>query len=136
MKQYLTDSWLLLAFIVGFTLLVGASSCATHAPANLSPEAQQAWYGTRVIKALDVLRDTAIEANAQTPPLLSEAVTRRIVQTHASALQTVRDAPRGWQMTVSTALTELERRLPRPEAAIVHPYLELTRTLVKEFPHD
>lgn len=134
MKQYLTESWLLVATLVALTLLIGASSCATHAPANLSPEAQKAWYGTRVIKALDVLRDTAIEANAQTPPLLSEAVTRQIVQTHASVLQIVRDAPNGWQTSVTTALTELERRLPPPEAAIVQPYLELTRTLVKEFP--
>jgi hypothetical protein len=136
MKQYLKDSWLLLAIIIGFTLLSSASSCATHAPATLSPEARTAWYGTRVIKALDVLRDSAIEAQAQTPPLLSEAVTRSIVETHRSLLETIHQAPRGWPATVTAALGELEDGLPPAQRVIVHPYVELTRTFLKEIPHD
>jgi hypothetical protein len=141
LTRRLIDGWpaLALSVSVGVTLLLvllGVSRCAAHAPATLSPAAQTAWYGTRVIKALDVLRDTAIDAQAQTPPLLSEAVTRSIVQTHRSLLETIHQAPSGWPATVTAALAELERGLPPADRTIIHPYVELTETLLKAVPHD
>jgi hypothetical protein len=136
LKQYLQESGLVIAVIVGIALGCGGSSCATHAPPNLSPEARAAWYGTRVIKALDVLRDTAIAAQAQTPPLLSDAATRVIVETHRSLLETIHALPRGWPATVGTALTDVEGQLAPDDRAIVQPYVDLTRTLLKAVPHE
>jgi hypothetical protein len=124
----------ILACVVGVLLVLAANRCASHAPATLSPEAQRAWYGTRVIKALDSVRDAAIDAQAQTPPLLSEAVTRRIVLMHRSLLETIHQAPSGWPAIVTTALDEVERGLPPAERAILDPYLALTRTWLKDVP--
>src|SRR6266550_45349 len=75
------------------------SACAAKAPPSLSPEATTAWYGTRVIKALDLLRDSATSAEAAHPQLLSTETTRRIVLYHRAALQTIHDAPAGWPTT-------------------------------------
>jgi hypothetical protein len=132
MKQFLQVFGMgVIAFVVSIALCLGWSSCATRAPATLSPAAQTAWYGTRVIQALDVLRDTAIAAQAQTPPLLSDAATRVIVETHRSLLETIHHLPSGWQATVGTALTDVEGQLAPDDRAIVQPYVDLTRTLLK-----
>jgi hypothetical protein len=70
-----------------------------------SPEAQRAWYGLRVIQALDLGRDHAIDAHAQTA--LSQAVTRQIVQAHRSLLETIGHVPIDWLVTVTAALEAL-----------------------------
>src|ERR1700690_709747 len=75
-------------------VLIGSSACAPPPP-NLTPQAAQAFQNTRVIKGLDVLRDFAIDANAATPPVLSTAVTRKVVLFHESALKIINAAGSG-----------------------------------------
>lgn len=105
-----------------------------HAPPNLSPRGKAAWYGMRVIKNLDLLRDTAISANAQTPPLLSEATTRKIVIAHRSAITVVHAAPNGWEDAVKVSLNEVLKDLPPNERAVVAPYVQLVLTVLQEVP--
>jgi hypothetical protein len=117
-----------------FTVLILLAMLAgcTPPPPTLSPTAQHAFQNTRVIKSLDLLRDTAIQANAQTPPLLSEATTRKVVTYHRSALLIMRASDSGWKPAVQQGLEELGKDLPAKEAAVLAPYLALIRTILQE----
>lgn len=111
-------------------VLLLAISCAK--PPSLSPAGVAAFNGTRVVKALDVLRDAAIDANAQVPPLLSTATTRKIVTYHESALKTIQVAPAGWVPVVQTGLTEVTNTLPEAERRQLAPYVALVQALIQE----
>lgn len=136
MKRFIAiQSITIVAFaLVAVVLGAGTSACANHAPPNLTPAATSAWYGTRVIKDLDVLRDTAIDANNQTPPLLNRATTARVVLYHKAAIKTVHAAPNGWKATVSTGLDSLADSLTLDEKAILAPYLALAKAALQEIP--
>lgn len=108
------------------------SACAANVPPNLSPAGVAAFQGTRVVKALDVLRDAAVDANAQIPPLLSTATTRKVVTYHESAIKTIQAAPSGWAPTVQAGLTEVLKDLPATERQQLAPYVTLAQTLIKE----
>ena len=118
-----------LLLLVALTL---AAPACQHAPPTLSPAAQLAFQGTRAIKGLDLLRDYAIDANAQKPPLLSEAVTRKVVTYHRSAITTIHDIPNGWKPAVQTGLDEVLKDVPGPEAQKLAPYVALIKTILAE----
>ena len=130
------------AFSLSMLLMGGAvtlatlstPACATNASPQLSPEARAAWYGTRVIKALDLFRDTAIDANAQTPPLLSTLATRKIVEYHKSAITVIHGVPGGWKSTVLAGLNEATRTIPYAEWQILVPYINLIKIELQEVP--
>jgi hypothetical protein len=140
-KALTTDAWrvfwgsdwplILAVSVLALTLSVATSCNAPKAPPNLTPQSTAAWYGTRVIQALDVLRNTAIDAAAQRPPILSEATARKVVLLHESALKMVHESPAGWAPTVTTALTEFEKTLTEQERGVVHPYVQMTLELLK-----
>jgi hypothetical protein len=111
--------------------LLIATSCA-KAPPSLSPVGVQAFNNTRVIKALDLVRDTAIDANAQVPPLVSTVTTRKIVTYHRSAIIIIHGTPNGWKATVLTGLDETVKNLPPAEAALVAPYVTLVKVIIEE----
>ena len=121
-------SVLLLFALLAFVAVPGC----VHAPPNLSPAGIAAFNGTRVIKALDVIRDIAIDANAQQPALISTATTRKIVIFHESALRTIKEVPGGWVTTVIAGLTELARNLPPQERQQLAPYIVLAQTVLRE----
>lgn len=109
-----------------------ASMSLTKPPLNLSPQAREAWYATRVIQALDVLRDTAIDANAQTPPLVSTTTTRKIVVYHKSAITFIHEIPNGWKASVVAGITEVEDNLSLKEYQLLKPYTELVKAALAE----
>lgn len=115
-------------------LAITPASCSTvpKAPPNLSPQATTAWYGTQVIKVIDLVRDTAVDANKVSPPLLSTNTTRMLVNWHRSALDIVHQAPAGWPNAVVTGLVEVVRNLPETEKTILQPYVTLLITVVQE----
>lgn len=118
-----------------FTLLliVLAVSCA-KVPPSLTPAGVAAFQGTQAIKALDLLRDAAIDANALTPPLISTDTTRRVVLYHKSAITIIHSTPAGWRSTVQTGLTELRQSLQGSELEQLVPYLRLAQALIEETP--
>lgn len=129
MKRFTIWSWLTLALTFG---AVGYIVGCTHPPPTLSPVAQTAFTNTRVIKALDLLRDTAIAANAQNPPVLSTATTRKIVTAHEATLKIINAAGSGWQAAVRTVLDELvkDQALLPAELAVITPYVSMIKTLI------
>jgi len=120
--------------LVVFALTVMASipSACAKTPPNLSPAAATAFQNTRIIKGLDLLRDTAIDAEAQVPPLLSTDTTRKVVMYHRSALLVIDAIGDGWQTTLTTGLDELVANLPPTESTLLAPYVSLARTLIEE----
>lgn len=128
--KYLRFSLVSFAFI----LLIAAGfqvSCAANQPPNLTPQAQAAFHNTQAIKMLDLLRDTAIAANALQPPLVSTNTTRRIVQLHESSLKLIDARVAGWQSAVAQSLQELLTDVPDAEKRILGPYLALGLTTLK-----
>jgi len=108
-------------------------SCAS-APPSLSPAATTAFKKTQVIKAIDLLRDVAIDANAQTPPLVSTATTRKIVEAHRTALLTIRASDSGWAAAVGATLDTLSHDpsfLPE-EVSRFAPYFSLIAAVITQ----
>lgn len=112
-------------------LLALAIGCG-GVPAPLGPQASVAWRNTRVIKALDLVRDVAVDANAQVPPLVSTEVTRKIVTWHRASLQLIQVSDTGWRPTVAASLEELQKQLPADDRVRLAPYLALAKTLILE----
>jgi len=121
----------LVGVLTALLIPILSSACA-KAPPNLSPSGAAAFQATRVVKAIDLVRDTAIAADAQTPPLVSPATTRAIVTWHRAAVTTIGAAPSGWKPTVTTGLDQVDRALAEGERAVLAPYLALARALIAE----
>jgi hypothetical protein len=120
-----------LILLLALCVVPACSSCVPPPP-TLSPVGVTAFNNTRVIKGLDLVRDTAIEANAQTPPLVSTATTRAIVTYHRSAIIIIHGAPNGWEATVLTGLDETVKHLTPAEAQLLGPYFALVKVLIQE----
>jgi hypothetical protein len=129
MRHLAVAVWML--FIVTVVSTTSQVAC-THAPPTLSPVAQQQFNNTRVVKALDLIRDTAIDANAQVPPLMSTNATRIVVTFHRSALVTINASTSGWKATVLQSLDELvkDKALLPTEVQRITPYVALAKTLI------
>lgn len=113
----------LLSVMAALTLAVSLGACAHNpAPAN-SPDVQAAAQATRVIAILDVLNDAAVSMNAQTPKLLSDAATSKVVSIHQSLVQVIGASPTGWKATVQAALDELPKDLTPADYQKVAPYV-------------
>jgi hypothetical protein len=119
---------LFLVFVVG---LAAVPNCA-KAPPTLSPVSSVKFEQTRIIKGLDVLRDIAVSANQQIPPVLPETTTRAVVTWHRSALVLIDGYGAGWATTVGASLDEVIKNLPPPQQATLAPYVALVHTILNE----
>ena len=109
-----------------------STSCASHVPSSLSPAGAAAFQATRVVRALDVLQDFAIAAEAQNPKLLSTNNTRTVINFVASAVKTIDAVPGGWRPTVTAGLVQLQHDLPPGEWQRIAPYVQLLKVLIAE----
>jgi hypothetical protein len=106
-------------------------ACA-KTPPDLTPEASVAFKATQAVRALDILRDTAIAAHAQTPPLMPEATTRKVVLYHQSTIKVIQAAPSGWRAVTQTGLDELAGNLSPSDKALLAPYIALVKAVIAE----
>lgn len=113
-------------------LVLFAPACAQNAPPNLSPAGVVAWQATKVIKALDVIRDVAVDAEATAPPLLSHATMLKIVAWHKAAITTAHAAPAGWGDIIRSSLRSTRDLLSPAERQQLGPYFALAETLLNE----
>lgn len=116
---------------VSILILALAVGCA-KAPPDLTPEASAAFKGTQAVKALDALRDAAVAANAQVPPLLSTEVTRTVVLYHQSTVKIVQAAPAGWKAAAMATLDEVTKNLSPHDKALLQPYVTLVKLVIGE----
>jgi hypothetical protein len=123
-----------LSLALALVVVVGSAACASSCvppPANLTPAAATSFDKQRVQRALDIIRDTAQDGNAQTPPAFSTVATRAVTKWHTAALKTLWAGP-GWQDTVKTGLDELLTNLPAHEKSVLAPYVALAKTVITE----
>lgn len=109
--------------------LAVVSSCA-KVPPTLTPVGVKAFQATQAVHVLDLVRDTAIAAEAAQPQLLSTETTRKVVQWHRVAVALAGQTPAGWEATVLSGLTEVERALKPGEREVLAPYLALAKTIL------
>ena len=121
-----------LAFSALFLALAFSISCANNPVAQLTHQAQVAYYGTQVIQVLDLTRDTIVAASTTTPPLVSVATATRFVAYHKYAIQLVHDAPSGWQTVAQAGLDAYVKSLSPSELAVVTPYVALLKAAIQE----
>jgi hypothetical protein len=116
--------------VLALVLIVG---CA-KAPPTLTPVGKTAWQGIQAIRILDTIRDVAIAANAQNPPVLSTDTTRKVVTFHKSAVTVIGSTPGGWKPIVTTSLAQLQKDIPAAEWTKLAPYVVLLQTIIQEIP--
>jgi hypothetical protein len=123
----LADLGLVLAFVASLGLVASVESC-THPPPSLSAAGQLDYNKTRVLKALDLVRDTAIDAEAA--HLIATEDTRQIVLWHKSAVSVVEVAGTGWKATVTTTLDQVLSHLSTAAQTKLGPYVALLKALI------
>lgn len=131
-----TPTWFLFWLTVAVCLVASPllqAGCA-HTPPNLSPAGVRAFHATRAVNVLDIVRDTAIAAEAARPQLLSTSSTRAVVEWHRAAVAAAGATPDGWQATVLTSLDGVERTLTDQERQLLGPYFALAKAILKEVP--
>jgi hypothetical protein len=115
-------------------VLLSVVSCAPKAvngrsTALLTQPGIQALQKTEVVKVLDIIRDTAVDAEAA--KVLSTATTRKIVQAHKSIIDVVRVSGAGWKAVVLASLQQLKQNLTPDELAIVGPYIDAAASTIQ-----
>lgn len=111
--------------------LLAVAACA-KAPPSLSPVGVRAFHATRAVAVLDVVRDTAVAAEAATPRLLSTDSARLVVQWHRAAVAAAGATPSGWEATVLSGLDGVERNLTPEEQNVLRPYFSLVKSILRE----
>jgi hypothetical protein len=127
----LSDLLVILAFVASMGFVWSVQSCAT-APPTLGPEAARDFQKTRVIKALDLFRDFAIDGEKATPQVVSTDTTRKIVTYHQATLKIMDAAGTDWKTLVVASLDALPPTLPEKDRPKVAPYVALVKTILLE----
>jgi len=121
--RYLAAPLLVLAL-----LMVPLTGCAS-APPTLSEAAQGDFNRTRVVKAIDIIRDAAVDAEAA--HVISTDDARQVVIWHKSAVNVIAASSTGWKDAVTTTLDEALKNRPTLTAKLA-PYVALFKALLVE----
>lgn len=113
------------SLLVILALTILPTGCANKVPPNLSPAGRAAFIQHSVQKDLDVLRDIAIDAEAQ--KVISTDDARKIIKYHESAITIVHDSTAGWQTLIATGLDQLYANLGATSRATIAPYIQLVK---------
>jgi hypothetical protein len=124
------------ALVFALYVLAGAAvltqAACFHAPPTLGPVAATDFQKTRVIKALDLLRDFAVDGEAASPQVVPTALARKIVTYHQTTLKVLNEAGTGWQHFVTSTLDTFVQTLSAKEQSRVAPYVTLVKTLITD----
>ena len=123
-------------------LLLVSTACATAGLTRVAAAYQRADEG---VVAIGTVQHAAIELNkiniCPTPPatepachkLLSDANTGIVVDAATDALTTMKAAPAGWKVAVTTAIDRITLRLDAAGKHEVSAYLTAARAIVNSF---
>lgn len=116
-------------------LLVVSSACAIpvsiggRSTAQLTAPGVQALHAVEVVKALDVIRDTAVDAEAA--KIVPAVTATLVVKAHKSIIAVIRAGQAGWKASVLESLAQLKRDLPAKDAVQFVPYIDAATGLIK-----
>lgn len=98
-------------YALPFVLILALSGAACSPPVTVQTTAGKAAFtADQVVLRVNELQAAAIQANAN--GALPTATTRLIVEFAVGADKTLKEAPNGWQATVSKAWAETKGKLP------------------------
>lgn len=126
------------AFLASWALVAGAliSSCASipslSTPSSLSAGGRRDFQIQRIVKALDLLRDTAVSAAAQEPPLVAFDTRQQIVRYHQSAVRLIAAGLSGWKASVLAGLEDAVANVPTDEREILQIYVTFVKMIISE----
>jgi hypothetical protein len=106
-----------------------STACGKNAPV-LTPDAQVAFNKVRVINALNLLRDIAVTANNQTPPVISADTLAKVQEYHTAAITITEASSHGWAVTLVTGLNEFVKATPEHEQTVLAFYTELVKSIL------
>lgn len=118
--------------ITVLALLWALAGCGATPPPNLTPQATAAFHARRALDVLRVIRDTAVDASRQTPPLISHKTAIHVVTWHKSLVQAIGAVPSGVRNTVDTALVQLKADIPPEDWKRIENYVNLLRAVIAE----
>ncbi len=121
--------------VLMLVVLLFSGACAPPPP-TLTPPGRVAFQVTRVVKALDTLRDIALNANAQIPPLVSDVTAGKIVRYHQATLTTLQTQvdQNNWKATASSGLKAITATFSVDEQHTLQPYVTLVQVVLQEVP--
>lgn len=118
----------ILVLAIASTCCAPIASLNGRSTAKLTTPGIVALHGIQCVKLLDVIRDTAVDAESnkliETPTML------KIVKAHKAMLVTIRESPNGWKASVVTALGELKKDLTPSELNIVGAYIDGAKLVI------
>jgi len=123
-------------FVLALFMCAGCGSNPnpqTDPTRNLSAQGKAAYQTTKVVKALDVLRDVAAEAEKQNPKLISASSALKVVAYHKQVVSTMDAVPNGWKAVALTGLDQLQKDLTPQEWTQIEPFVNLLKTLYAAF---
>jgi hypothetical protein len=109
--------------------LSGCGGISPPPPPGLTQEAVSAFKSHEVLKTIDALRDTAI--NAEKAQLVSEETTRKFVTLHLSAARMMEAAQVGRIAIIKAGLVAIQDNLPANEAKLLKPYIALALAVLE-----
>lgn len=112
-------------------VLFSPSCTGINPPPNLDSQASAAFRNTQVIKMLDLMRDIAIDANAQNPPLVSTETARKVVLFHRTTIKLIDATTDSWAATVMHNLDDLNKNTPAADQGVMRTYYDLLTTKLK-----
>lgn len=130
----LTGALLLVTLLLSLCAACGPKSPPQTDPTrNLSAQGKAAFQANKILKALDVLRDVAVEAEKQTPKLLSPSSALKVIAYHKQVASLMGAIPDGWKGIALAGLDTLKQNLSPAEWNQVQPFIELVRGLIDSF---
>ncbi len=118
---------LLIACIVASSACAVPASVGGRSTAQLTAPGVQALHKVEVLKALDVVRDVAIDGEAaKVVPTATAAI---VVKTHKGILEVMKQVD--WKSGVLTALDQLKADIPVADRAQFIPYIDSSISIIK-----
>lgn len=124
---------LALAVLVAVTLAGCGSNPnpQTDPTRNLSAAGRAAYQTTKIVKALDVVRDVAAEGEKQ--HIISPQSALKVIAYHKQTVKTMAAVPEGWKAEALAGLDQLKENLTADEWKQIEPFVTLLQTLYQTF---
>lgn len=118
---------ILIGVVVLTTACAVPASFGGRSTAQLTAPGVQALHTVEATKALDLIRDTAIDG--ETARVIPTTSTALVVKAHRAIIIVMRTP--GWKLKVLATLDQLKKDLPARDATQLGPYIDAATSIIK-----